>query len=99
MSNYFPDPNGTSMIDIFKYANVVTGNMWGPMSLMVFFIIIFVSLAIRFEIEKALTTASFLTALVSYFFYVMDFVPGWMILIPTILTLISVFFLGQKNGY
>lgn len=97
MSLYYPEPDGTTFVDLFSYANTVTNDLWGAVSLLTFYFIIFASLRF-YGTDKALVTASFLTFLISVLFYLMSWVADWVVLVLIVITITSLFFSDRRSG-
>ena len=88
----FPIPNVTGYVDLFTYSNEVTNNMFGLGILMIIFVVSFV-VSKNLPTEKAFSMACFTTTMTSYFLAILQLVSGEIILIMTLLTALSVFFL------
>lgn len=88
----FPIPNVTGYVDLFKYGNEITNNMLGLGILLIIFMVSFVA-SKSLPTEKAFSIACFTTTMASYFLAIMQLISGEIILMMTLLTALSVFFL------
>ena len=93
--SYYPDINLTynHLLDCVIYANIPTNDWFGIFSLFTIFVVSFASLKIRYTTKDALPPASLLTAIISYLFAVIGIIGSHVVLYPTILFLVSIFFL------
>lgn len=97
-TTYYPGPeNVTTPVDMLQYTNSLTEDLFGAFILVGLWMVIFLAQK-DYPTEKAFTSASFTTAIASYFLLIMDLVPVTVVLIATILTVVSVFFLYGKQG-
>lgn len=95
MTYYYPQPNSTGIMDILLYSNSVTNDWFGVVVVFMVFVVGFISQK-HYGTERAVASASFLTAISSYLLFAMGLVGSHIILIPTIMTVVSVFFLWKK---
>lgn len=94
---YYPMPTATDFLGLFKYANTVTGNIFGLWMVFAFYFIVFISLK-NYPTEKAFASANFTTAVFSYFLSVVGLIPLYVVLIPTVLSVVSLFILWKGKG-
>jgi len=95
----YPMMNTSSTMDFITYSNVVTNNMFFPLTLVVFFIIMFVSMIkANIPIDSSFVSSSFVVTLLSYLMYPMGLIGEHIIYTTTILTLIAflVLFITKK---
>lgn len=100
MSYYFPLNNLTSSTNITgvaQYANEVTGGMFWLLIFFALWSVLFMSMA-KFGEKKALTSSSFITALVSYMLAAMGLINVGYVLIPTAITVLGVLIMGKSRG-
>lgn len=91
--------NGTSIIEFFQYPNVVTSNMFWPLMLLVFGMIMFTSFRVfGTKTDEAFTTTTFLLIPVSILMAAAEFVDPSISIIPIILCIFSVITLYKKRG-
>jgi len=92
MTYYYSLPNFTdSYLDIFTYANSTTGNLWGIVSLLTFFLVIYIPMNKKYPFEISLTVASFAATIFSYFAFLLGWVGSHITLFPLIIFLLSIF--------
>lgn len=77
------------------WANSVTGNMAGPIMLVVIFAISFLSMKAN-TTQEAFTGSSFITSLASYGFYLIGLVEPVAILVPTFMFAVSLILLRSN---
>lgn len=98
MSYYYALPNFTnSWSDSLTYANTVTGNLFGISTLIMVFLITYIPLNRKYDFTVCLTTASFITTIVSYFILILGLIGSHIILFPTFLFLLSLFLLYKNR--
>ena len=88
----FPIPNITGYEDLFEYSNEITNNMFGISLLLIIFMVSFVA-SKNLPTEKAFSISCFTTYMASIFLAIMHLISGEIILLMTLLTALSVFFL------
>ncbi len=95
----FPQPNFNNTLDLFIYAQTVTDDLFGPVSLITIWLVAFIYTTIRWGPEKAFPSATFITFLLSVLFYIVGWIAEWVPLILIIGTLASLFFTERTVGY
>jgi len=94
MSYYFPTPNATGFPGMFTYANIITDNLFGISILAIIFVVAF-TLGSKENTGHAYASASFITMLFSFFFGVLNLIPGEVILIFIVMTALAAFVLKR----
>ena len=94
MADYFPYPsaNNQSIVDLMQWSNGVSEGAFGIMILIMIFTISFLSLK-DYPSERIFPASSFITAMSSYFLYVLGVIDGALVVVTTIMFVSSVFFL------
>lgn len=95
---YFPGAgNVTTPVDMFQYSNTLTNDLFGPFILLGLWLILFLAMK-NYPTPRAFASASFTTAIASYFMFIINLVPVGAILLTTIMTITSIFLLYSKEG-
>ncbi len=93
---YYPYPNGTGdFLGLMTYNNTVTNDAFGLALVIIIFMVMFLAFK-GFRTEQALTSASFITAISTYLLSVLGLVSTWVILIPTVMVVGSLFLLMRN---
>lgn len=92
MSNYTMPTNITSVVDIWTYANSVTGDLYGVALLLGVFLVAFAG-SKQFQIEKSFTASLFATVLVGFLLSTAGVVSASVLILPLILLAFSVLLL------
>lgn len=95
MAAPYPNPNVTGYVELLQYTNTVTNNLFGLGLLLMIFIVSFLSLKI-YTTERAFATASFITAMSSYFLAILGLIATIIVVVPTIMALISIIILIKE---
>jgi len=91
--------NGTTIIEFFRYPNVVTNNLFWPLMLLVFGFILFGSFRIfGSKPEEAFAITSFILMPISFLGTVLGFIDPSVSLIPIILSMFGVLIIYRKDG-
>ena len=91
--------NGTTIIEFFRYPNVVTANMFWPSMLLVIGLILFTSFKVfRSNDLDAFATTSFLLVPITVLFVAAEFVDVSISFIPIIFCIFSIIMLYRKGG-
>lgn len=96
---YYPQPENVSTpVDMFAYANTVTTDLFGIFILTGLWLIIFMAQK-NYPTPKAFASASFTTAIASYFMFIMELIPVQAVLTTSVMVIGSIFFLraGSKR--
>jgi len=88
--------NVTRVEDVLTYANTITNEWFGMVSLLMVFTIFFLSMKSRWRTEEAFGAASFVTAVTSYFFLLIGIIPEWIAILTTFLMVLSTIGLAKK---
>lgn len=94
-TTYYPMPNASTPVEMMQYANSLTNELFGIFILVGLWWIIFISQK-NYPTPRAFATASFTSAIASYFLFLMDMVPVIAIFATTVMVIVSVFF--QDTG-
>lgn len=98
MQSVFPYPNVSDYQELMQYNNTVTGNLFGPVLLLIIFMVCFIATkGNRYSTGTAFTFASFTTMISSALLAVLEIVSSEIILFLIIIVAISLFFLGRDN--
>ena len=87
----------TGPVSFIQYINQLTGFYFGPMIVLVFFLIVMFSLK-GYETEKAFASASFSANLLAFLFFLINLVELNVVMMTTIMTIVSIFFLKKGQG-
>lgn len=87
----YPAPNATNLVELFSYANTVTGGVFWNLILMGIFVVVYIALS---SVKQSRTSnnfagASFLTAVVALFMFVLGFILVLPLLISIVLAIAS----------
>ena len=98
MTNYtYPLPTNVTRIEnLLSYTNGITDSFFGPIMLIVIFIISFVSMK-YYRTNLAFAGASFVTTISSYLFFVLGLVSETTIMLTTLMLVIAVVYLGKNE--
>lgn len=74
----FAEPvNMTNLVDVFTYANTVSGNYFGMGILVALYVIVFINLNLKGEEpQNALTVAGWITSLAGVFLFLMNLIDS-----------------------
>lgn len=98
MPSVFPYPNVSNYQELLQYNNAITGNMFGPVLLIIIFMVCFIATkGNRYSTGTAFTFASFTTMISSALLAVLEIVSSEIILFLIIIVSISLFFVGKDN--
>jgi len=89
----------SDFVGLFKFANEVTGEVFGLIMLFVLFVVFFtVSMSYGTRSENAFLVASFTTMMSSWLMYAMGLVGVQITILLLGMTLIGAFVAGRKGG-
>ena len=88
--------NVTRVEDVLTYANTLTDNYFGMVTLLLVFTVFFLSMKSRWKTEESLASASFVTAVSSYFFLLVGIIPEWVALLTTFMVVVATIGLVKK---
>lgn len=91
-----PWANVTSYPEVMEYANTVTDNFFGVSILVVIFVVVWAH-GSRDDAGRAFGSASFVTMLFSFFFGVLNLVPGETVIVFIVLTALSAFAIKRND--
>lgn len=96
---YYPLPNTTvtGLVGLLKYANLVTGDYFGPAVVLAFFVVMFLAMK-SFEAEKAFAASSFLSTLLCFFFYLAGLTTISHVFLSAIAVMVSMLALKMAEG-
>jgi len=94
---YYPLQNITNPIEFLQWTNQLTGYYFGPMVVLGFFFVTFISLK-KYESEKAFATASFLSAILCFLLFLINLTSVHHLMITSIMVLVSLFALKKSEG-
>ncbi len=98
MPGVFPSANISNYQELMQYNNTITGGMFGPVLLLIIFMVCFIATkGNRYSTGTAFTFASFTTMISSALLAVLEIVSSEIILFLIIIVAISLFFLGKDN--
>jgi hypothetical protein len=84
-------------LDMVIYMNSVTGGIAGVLMISIVFVIFFSITMRRYSAEVSFTTASFVSAITTYFFSAMGLVGAHLVPIPSLMFLGSLFLLWRNR--
>jgi len=85
--------NATYVIDIMHYANDITGGVLGTLFLVSIFFILFFTFKLRYDFDDTLTSAAFLTSVISLFLYLAGLINIWIMIVFVVITLACILYL------
>lgn len=97
MAYYYPLENISNPLQFLLYVNKLVNYMFGPAIVGAFFVIMFLSMK-RYESEKAFASASFLSAILCYLFFLIGLTSVEHVMITGIAVIVSVFALRFGQG-
>lgn len=84
----YATPKYTDLAEFMVYNNEITSGWFAPVILFCFWIVVFINLK-NYQTPEAFTAASFLTSIISLFFYVAGALNGTVAMIPVVLTAVA----------
>lgn len=90
------NPDNGFLVQLFQYANSVTGNAFSPLFLFTVFGVSFMSLR-NFGNDKALTQSLFIVSIMGWIFFISQLVSLYVAIFPTICFFLSVFFISKEG--
>ncbi len=98
MQTIFQYPNVSNYQELMQYNNTITNNMFGPVLLLIIFMVCFIATkGNRYSTGTAFTFASFTTMISSTMLAIIGIVSSEIILFLIIIVAISLFFLQKDN--
>jgi len=94
-TSLFPSANITDFVGFFEYANSVTDNMFMNVTLMIFWVVTFISLK-HYSTEQAFSAASFICMILSTLLRITGLVSEYLVILFLIMTGLSIFVLSRR---
>ena len=95
----YPAPSVSGAADLFTYANTVTSNLFGPSILFLVFITVFAITKASYHTGESFLSASFITAILSYFMNSLNLVPGAAVVVLTLMIGIGAFMVRRYGEF
>lgn len=89
----FTQPNMTTPVDLFIYANTVTGGMFWTLILFATFIISFGTLRSTYSNQISFATTSFFTGILAIFLFILELISPEVMVINMVLAISGVILL------
>ena len=94
---YYTTPTVTSFLSILQWANQLTGYLFGPLTILALFAVIFLALK-RYGTEQAFAASSFVSAVVCFLLFLLDLTTVQHVVLTGIAVMLSIFVLKFSEG-
>lgn len=92
-----PDENNQTLVNLIQWNNSVTEGLFGLIVLITIFGIVYLRSNVTLPPEKSFAAASLISAVSSYFFFILGIVSNYIILVFTVMAVSSLLLIRRQT--